>query len=122
MAMGVAELKKELQEGVGLLEMPEIHQFLDGFYLSRIGIRILIGQHIALHEPEKENYIGTYHGMHCGLFSVEHIACRLVLPHSCGTIHAGLHRHLILTAVSQSMAVLEACMSDYWRRTCVMQA
>ena len=59
MAMGVAELKKELQEGVGLLEMPEIHQFLDGFYLSRIGIRILIGQHIALHEPEKENYIGT---------------------------------------------------------------
>ena len=58
MAMGVAELKKELQEGVGLLEMPEIHQFLDGFYLSRIGIRILIGQHIALHEPEKENYIG----------------------------------------------------------------
>lgn len=58
MAMGVAELKKELQKGVGLLELPEIHQFLDGFYLSRIGIRILIGQHIALHEPEKENYIG----------------------------------------------------------------
>lgn len=58
MAMGVAELKKELQEGVGLLELPEIHQFLDGFYLSRIGIRILIGQHIALHEPEKDNYIG----------------------------------------------------------------
>ena len=58
MAMGVAELKKDLQEGVGLLELPEIHQFLDGFYLSRIGIRILIGQHIALHEPEKENYIG----------------------------------------------------------------
>jgi len=26
-----------------LTEMPEIHQFLDGFYLSRIGIRILIG-------------------------------------------------------------------------------
>ena len=58
MAMGVAELKKELQEGSGLLEMPEIHQFLDGFYLSRIGIRILIGQHIALHEPEKDDYIG----------------------------------------------------------------
>lgn len=58
MAMGVAELKRELQEGVGLLELPEIHQFLDGFYLSRIGIRILIGQHIALHEPEQENYIG----------------------------------------------------------------
>ncbi|GFH07623.1 protein-serine/threonine kinase [Haematococcus lacustris] len=38
--------------------MPEIHQFLDGFYLSRIGIRILIGQHIALHEPPKSNHIG----------------------------------------------------------------
>ena len=64
MAMGVAELKKELQEGVGLLELPEIHQFLDGFYLSRIGIRILIGQHIALHEPEKDNYIGECLSMH----------------------------------------------------------
>lgn len=59
MAMGVAELKRELAEGIGLNELPEIHQFLDGFYLSRIGIRILIGQHIALHEPQRENYIGT---------------------------------------------------------------
>jgi pyruvate dehydrogenase kinase 2/3/4 len=58
MAMGVAELKQELNMGVGVHELPEIHQFLDGFYLSRIGIRILIGQHIALHEPQKENYIG----------------------------------------------------------------
>ena len=33
-------------------------QFLDGFYLSRIGIRMLIGQHIALHEPQRENHIG----------------------------------------------------------------
>ena len=65
MAMGVAELKKELQEGSGLLEMPEIHQFLDGFYLSRIGIRILIGQHIALHEPEKDDYIGEHHVCFC---------------------------------------------------------
>jgi hypothetical protein len=38
--------------------MPEIHQFLDGFYLSRIGIRMLIGQHIALHEPPKPAHIG----------------------------------------------------------------
>ncbi len=43
---------------VGLNELPEIHQFLDGFYLSRIGIRILIGQHIALHDPPKEDHIG----------------------------------------------------------------
>lgn len=38
--------------------MPEIHQFLDGFYLSRIGIRMLAGQHIALHEPPKAAHIG----------------------------------------------------------------
>jgi hypothetical protein len=41
-----------------LTEIPEIHQFLDGFYLSRIGIRILIGQHIALHEPPRQDHIG----------------------------------------------------------------
>ncbi|KAK9845210.1 hypothetical protein WJX81_000109 [Elliptochloris bilobata] len=58
MAIGVAELKRELKAAGGLSEFPEIHQFLDGFYLSRIGIRILIGQHIALHEPQKENHIG----------------------------------------------------------------
>lgn len=44
MAKGVAELKRELSERAALTEMPEIHQFLDGFYLSRIGIRILIGE------------------------------------------------------------------------------
>lgn len=59
MAMGVADLKQELTAGAGLTEFPEIHQFLDGFYLSRIGIRILIGQHIALHEPQKQDHIGT---------------------------------------------------------------
>ena len=84
MAMGVAELKQELfgkdderggSGGAGsgsssaserarrrlssLDELPEIHSFLDGFYLSRIGIRMLIGQHIALHEPQPaSHYIG----------------------------------------------------------------
>ncbi|KAL6763758.1 mitochondrial pyruvate dehydrogenase kinase [Haematococcus lacustris] len=59
MAKGVAELRRELvRQQSSLVEMPEIHQFLDGFYLSRIGIRILIGQHIALHEPPKSNHIG----------------------------------------------------------------
>lgn len=59
MAMGVAELKQELSSEVGLGDLPEIHQFLDGFYLSRIGIRILIGQHIALHDDKKEDHIGA---------------------------------------------------------------
>lgn len=60
MAIGVAELKRELKADGGLTDFPEIHQFLDGFYLSRIGIRILIGQHIALHEPQRENHIGEH--------------------------------------------------------------
>jgi pyruvate dehydrogenase kinase 2/3/4 len=51
MAMGVAELKRELAQTIGIDDLPDIHQFLDNFYLSRIGIRMLIGQHIALHEP-----------------------------------------------------------------------
>ncbi|KXZ46186.1 hypothetical protein GPECTOR_46g255 [Gonium pectorale] len=58
MAKGVGELREELRTQQRLTELPEIHQFLDGFYLSRIGIRILIGQHIALHEPPKPNHIG----------------------------------------------------------------
>ena len=58
MAMGVAELKRELRESRGFSDYPEIHSFLDGFYLSRIGIRILIGQHIALHEPPRKLQAG----------------------------------------------------------------
>lgn len=61
MAKGVSELRRELSEQARLTDLPEIHQFLDGFYLSRIGIRILIGQHIALHEPPKDNHIGLIH-------------------------------------------------------------
>ncbi|KAI7845283.1 hypothetical protein COHA_001126 [Chlorella ohadii] len=58
MAMGVAELKRELAQTIGIDDLPDIHQFLDNFYLSRIGIRMLIGQHIALHEPPREQHIG----------------------------------------------------------------
>ncbi|KAK3276200.1 [Pyruvate dehydrogenase (acetyl-transferring)] kinase isozyme 3, mitochondrial [Cymbomonas tetramitiformis] len=52
MAMGVAELKRDFGEFP-----PEVHQFLDGFYMSRIGIRALIGQHVALHS-QQDGYIG----------------------------------------------------------------
>jgi pyruvate dehydrogenase kinase 2/3/4 len=41
-----------------IAHLPEIHQFLDGFYMSRIGMRMLIGQHVALHEPPKKDYVG----------------------------------------------------------------
>jgi len=58
MARGVHELKNHLKargggEAAGdgdLTGLKDIHEFLDRFYMSRIGIRILIGQHVALRE------------------------------------------------------------------------
>lgn len=46
---------------VGLLEfecLNECHAFLDRFYMSRIGIRVLAGQYLALRSPPMEGYIG----------------------------------------------------------------
>lgn len=51
MALGVQQLKKDLDPKLDYKDLDEIHQFLDRFYMSRIGIRMLIGQHVALHEP-----------------------------------------------------------------------
>jgi pyruvate dehydrogenase kinase 2/3/4 len=45
-----SETQFELQE--------ETHAFLDRFYLCRIGIRVLIGQYLALRQPPVENYVG----------------------------------------------------------------
>lgn len=53
MALGIRELKKDLGPKMGRDDVPEIHQFLDRFYMSRIGIRMLIGQHVALHLPQQ---------------------------------------------------------------------
>mmetsp|Transcript_11990 Transcript_11990/g.13958 ORF Transcript_11990/g.13958 Transcript_11990/m.13958 type:complete len:474 (-) Transcript_11990:96-1517(-) len=61
MAKGIYELKSSFlkSEHAGrnsstdfALEkvFPEVQAFLDNFFLSRVGIRVLIGQHIALHE------------------------------------------------------------------------
>jgi len=59
MAVGIQELKKDLGRKQGLNELPEIHQFLDRCYMSRIGIRMLIGQHVALHDPNPPpGYVG----------------------------------------------------------------
>ena len=55
MAKGVLELKKS--QGPDALK-PEVYEFLDRFFMSRIGIRMLIGQHIALHEPPRPGYVG----------------------------------------------------------------
>lgn len=43
MALGVQQLKKDLNTSVIRKDLEEIHQFLDRFYMSRIGIRMLIG-------------------------------------------------------------------------------
>ena len=38
--------------------MRECHAFLDRFYMSRIGIRVLAGQYLALRNPTMDGYIG----------------------------------------------------------------
>lgn len=50
MARGIHELKKT--SGVDHIG-DEVRLFLDKFYMSRIGIRMLIGQHISLRQPQK---------------------------------------------------------------------
>ncbi|KAH7676309.1 [Pyruvate dehydrogenase (acetyl-transferring)] kinase protein [Dioscorea alata] len=54
MAFGVQQLKKDLSPSVVPTDFEEIHEFLDRFYMTRIGIRMLIGQHVALHDPDPE--------------------------------------------------------------------
>eukprot|EP00590_Aulacoseira_subarctica_P004629 CAMPEP_0172420462 /NCGR_PEP_ID=MMETSP1064-20121228/6815_1 /TAXON_ID=202472 /ORGANISM="Aulacoseira subarctica , Strain CCAP 1002/5" /LENGTH=316 /DNA_ID=CAMNT_0013160431 /DNA_START=50 /DNA_END=1000 /DNA_ORIENTATION=- len=39
-------------------DMDELHQFLDRFYVARIGIRVLIGQYLALRQPPIDHYVG----------------------------------------------------------------
>ncbi|XP_021889533.1 pyruvate dehydrogenase (acetyl-transferring) kinase, mitochondrial isoform X2 [Carica papaya] len=51
MALGVQQLKKDMDPKIVYGDLHEIHQFLDRFYMSRIGIRMLIGQHVELHNP-----------------------------------------------------------------------
>ncbi|XP_031285786.1 pyruvate dehydrogenase (acetyl-transferring) kinase, mitochondrial [Pistacia vera] len=51
MALGVQQLKKVMDPKIVYEDLDEIHQFLDRFYMSRIGIRMLIGQHVELHNP-----------------------------------------------------------------------
>ncbi|RPB08294.1 alpha-ketoacid dehydrogenase kinase [Morchella conica CCBAS932] len=56
MAMGINEYKRKRQR---MQIDNSIQSFLDRFYMSRIGIRMLIGQHVALNSaPEQEDYVG----------------------------------------------------------------
>ncbi|XP_042476699.1 pyruvate dehydrogenase (acetyl-transferring) kinase, mitochondrial-like isoform X2 [Macadamia integrifolia] len=62
MALGIQQLKKDLNPKVVPEYPDEIHQFLDRFYMSRIGIRMLIGQHVALHDPNPQpDRVGYIH-------------------------------------------------------------
>lgn len=66
MALGVHQLKQELDlnhnHGCPYHDLDEIQQFLDRFYMSRIGIRMLIGQHVALHDPNPQpGCVGQIH-------------------------------------------------------------
>ncbi|RPA86241.1 alpha-ketoacid dehydrogenase kinase [Ascobolus immersus RN42] len=56
MAMGINEYKRSRQR---LQIDSTIQEFLDRFYMSRIGIRMLIGQHVALNtSPRERDYVG----------------------------------------------------------------
>ncbi|KAK7328562.1 hypothetical protein VNO77_22673 [Canavalia gladiata] len=60
MALGVQQLKKGMGPKIVYEDLDEIHQFLDRFYMSRIGIRMLIGQHVELHNPNPPPFVVGY--------------------------------------------------------------
>jgi pyruvate dehydrogenase kinase 2/3/4 len=57
MARGAFEFRRNAPQDDFALQN-QIHNFLDRFYMSRIGIRVLIGQYLALRQPPVENYVG----------------------------------------------------------------
>jgi len=59
MARSAYALRAKLAEGaVEFADQETIHDFLDSFYMSRIGIRMLIGQYLALREEHAPGYVG----------------------------------------------------------------
>lgn len=67
MAKGAYELRAAVRSGeipgrvtsdVEFEQMDECHSFLDRFYMSRIGIRVLAGQYLALKGQPLQNYVG----------------------------------------------------------------
>ncbi|KZS98209.1 mitochondrial pyruvate dehydrogenase [Sistotremastrum niveocremeum HHB9708] len=70
-AQGVLEWKRMYKtEHIGL----DMQNWLDRFYMSRIGIRFLIGQHIALNTfPNHEDYVGII-CTNCNVHDVVHEA------------------------------------------------
>ncbi|XP_054793056.1 pyruvate dehydrogenase (acetyl-transferring) kinase, mitochondrial isoform X1 [Prosopis cineraria] len=60
MALGVQQLKKGMDPKIVYEDLDDIQQFLDRFYMSRIGIRMLIGQHVELHNPNPPPHVVGY--------------------------------------------------------------
>jgi len=59
MAQGAFEFRKMVRKrGLDFELQQETHEFLDRFYICRIGMRVLIGQYLALRQPPVPNYIG----------------------------------------------------------------
>ena len=61
MAKGAYQLRANVashKNNVDFDSMEQTHAFLDRFYVSRIGIRVLIGQYLALRQPPVSHYIG----------------------------------------------------------------
>ena len=67
MARGAYELRDAVRKGemkgtisgeIEFESMGECHDFLDRFYMSRIGIRVLAGQYLALRHEPLPNYVG----------------------------------------------------------------
>ncbi|KAI4161792.1 MAG: hypothetical protein LQ342_004625 [Letrouitia transgressa] len=69
-AQGILEYKRKRQRmQIG----SNIQSFLDRFYMSRIGIRMLIGQHIAL-TSQRQAYEPNYVGIICTKTNVQELA------------------------------------------------
>ena len=60
MASGTYELRKRLErQGVGdFAKCPDIHTYLDNFYLKRIALRILMGHYLVLHNDPRPHFVG----------------------------------------------------------------
>lgn len=69
-AQGILEYKRKRQR---MQIDSSIQSFLDRFYMSRIGIRMLIGQHIALTEQQHKSH-ANYVGIICTKTNVKELA------------------------------------------------
>jgi len=65
MAMGVHEMQQKSGFAHGLNECPFLNDFLDKFFMSRIGTRVITGQTVALHKKQPEGWVGLIDGNCC---------------------------------------------------------